>query len=136
MLPLAEKIQHLSLRNAFDVDIARATVRKLAGSRGYSLLDQVRISTAIYEIARDLIAYAGRGEITISWREDNPKYRGLVFSCNDCGLSDPTLTAKLQTGGYNSNNKLNFLSMRKLVDEFEFAMDPERGNCVTVVKWI
>ena len=90
---------------------------------GYTLLDRVRISTAIFEIARDFVVYAEQGEIVISWREDEPTRKGLTFFCHDCGQNSPKLTSKFQTGGQNSQNRLNFLSLRKLVDEFEFKKD-------------
>lgn len=130
------EIQHLSLSNAQDAIIARATVRDLAASLGYNLFDQIRISTAIYEIARDIVVYAGQGEIVITWAEDTLQRKGLRFLCHDSGLSDPRLTAMFQTGGHETHNKLNFMGLQKLVDEFSFAKDPGYGNCVTVIKWI
>ena len=135
-LPLTEEVQRLVLDNTLDPIIVRTTVRKLADSLGYSLLDQVRISTAIFEIAQDYVAYAGKGEIIVSWRKDTTQLKGLHFFCHDCGLNDPKLTTILLAGGSETHNKLNFLGLRRLVDEFTFTQDPEYGNCVTVIKWI
>ena len=57
---LTREIQRLTLCTALDAVTARALIRRLANSVGYNVLDQVRISTAIVEIARDIMAYAGR----------------------------------------------------------------------------
>ena len=133
---LTGEIERLTLQTALDAITTRALIRRLANSVGYNVLDQVRISSAIFEIARDIVAYAGRGEIIISWREDTPQRKGLHFFCHDGGLNDPRLTAMFQAGGKDTHNKLNFLGLRKLVDEFSFTKDPEHGNCVTIMKWI
>ncbi len=131
----SNELARLTLHNALDTIIARTTVRQLATTMGYSLLDRVRISTAIFEIARDFVVYAGEGEIVISWREDDLLNKGLTFLCHDCGRNNPRLAALFQTDGQDNNNKLNFMGLRKLVDEFEYRKDPDNGNCVTLVKW-
>ena len=42
---------HLALENSLDAVIARTTVRKLAAEPGFDLVEQVRIATAVFEIA-------------------------------------------------------------------------------------
>lgn len=134
--PFVEEIQRLTLHNTLDVVIARATVRKLADSQGYSLIDQVRISTAIAEVANYIVTYAGQGEIVISWRQDASGQHGLEFFCHDQGLNTPELTSILQAGGDDTGNKLNLLGLKKLVDEFEVTEDARHGNCVKLIKWM
>lgn len=133
--PSADFVKRLSLQNSLDAVIARATVRKLAASFGYSLIDQVRIATAIFEIADRIVSYAGKGEIVITWRKDDPWHQGLSFFCNDLGIGAPELTSMLQTGGDETSDKLNFLGLKRLADEFEVAANPHYGNCVTAVIW-
>jgi serine/threonine-protein kinase RsbT len=128
-------IQRLTLRKPLDAAIARTTVRGLASDLGYSLIDQVRLSTAIFEIADNIVTHAGQGEIVILWHEE-PQYKGLQFFCNDQGLHVPQLTALLQTGGGETGRNLNFLSLKQLVDEFKFTEDPKYGNCVTMAVWL
>ncbi|MEW5958014.1 MAG: hypothetical protein AB1801_09845 [Chloroflexota bacterium] len=128
------EVQRLTLHDSLDAAIARATVRKLAASFGYSLIDQGRIAAMISEIAHDLVTYAGQGEIVISWQEDNgPK--GLAFFCHDQGLAAAELTTVLQTGGAKTQDKLNLLGLRKLADEFKVTIDPKYGNCVSAIIW-
>ena len=128
-------IQRLILRKPLDAAIARTTVRGLASDLGYSLIDQVRLSTAIFEIADDIVTHAGQGEIVILWREE-PQHKGLQLFCNDQGLHAPQLTHVLQTGGDETERKLNLLSLKQLVDEFKFTEDPKYGNCVTMAVWL
>ena len=129
-------IQRLTLHKPLDAAIARTTVRELATDLGYSLIDQVRLSTAIFEIANNIVTHAGQGEIVIYWREE-AHHKGLQFYCNDQGLHAPQLTAILQqTGGDETESKLDFLSLRQLVDKFKFTEDPKYGNCVTMAVWL
>jgi serine/threonine-protein kinase RsbT len=129
-------VKRLALRKPLDVAIARTTVRRLADELGYSLINQVRLSTAIFEVADNIVAYAGQGEIIISWQED-AQHKGLQLLCNDQGLHAPELTRFFQMGGSNQNeSKLSILTPKKLVDEFEFTEDPKDGNCVKMAIWL
>jgi serine/threonine-protein kinase RsbT len=128
-------IQRLILRKPLDVAIARVTVSKLAGDLGYSLIDQERLATVIFEIVHHIVTDAGQGEIVISWYEDIRR-KGLQFFCNDLGLRNPKLTTFLQTGGNETGNNLNLLGLKRLVDKFEVTEDPKCGNCVTMAIWL
>lgn len=126
-------VQRLTLSKPYDVAIARSTVRKLADDVGYSLIDQIRISTAIFDIADHIVSYAGQGEIIIYWHEDS-QHKGLKFCCNDQGLHAPRLT-KFFSNTQPDENGSSILSPRKLVDTFEFTEDPKHGNTINMSIW-
>ena len=130
-----QELERIQLGNAFDMVLARNTVRKIADSFGFNFVDQLSIATAVFEIGSDFVAYAGRGEIVVSWCDDT-QLKGLHLTCNDCGLNNQKLTAKLQSRHSNTTNNFNRLSPKELVDEFSFTKDPVVGNCVTIIKWI
>ncbi len=133
---LSGQTHYLNLHNSLDAVIARAAVRKLADAVGYSLADQARLSSAVYEIARTIVSYAGQGQIMVSWREDDPDHKGLECCCHDRGQDAPQLTTILKAGEDSTASKLNYLSLRRLVDEYKVTKDNEHGNCVTLVKWM
>jgi len=126
-------VQRLALNKPYDVAFARSMVRKLADDVGYSLIDQVRVSTAIFYVADHIVSYAGQGEIVIYWHEDT-RHKGLRFCCNDQGLHAPKLT-KFFSNTHQSENGTSILSPRKLVDTFEFTEDPKHGNCIHMSIW-
>ncbi|MBN1217751.1 MAG: hypothetical protein JXM69_02390 [Anaerolineae bacterium] len=128
-------VQRLPLKKPLDVAIARTTVRKLADELGYSLIDQVRLSTAIFEVTDNIVTHAGQGEIDIYWREDT-QHRGLQFFCNDQGLHASKLTTALYQHSLQPNGYASALSLKNLVDEFEFTEDYKDGNCVTMAIWL
>jgi serine/threonine-protein kinase RsbT len=128
-------LHQFNLQNSLDAVIARATIRKLAASLGFSLVEQVRIATAIFEIAYNLVTYAGQGEIVISWHEADDGRAGLEFFCHDRGLRSSELTTVLQTNRPHSYSQMNLLGLRRLADKFEFKKDRHYGNSVKAVIW-
>src|SRR5215510_2325481 len=48
-----------------DIVVARQRGRALAGELGFSAVDCTFIATAISELARNIVSYAGKGEITL-----------------------------------------------------------------------
>ena len=116
----------MALKRPLDVAVARTTVRKLADELGYSLIDQVRLSTAVFEVADNIVSYAGQGEIVILW-QDNAQHKGLKFFCHDQGVHNTQLTHLFEPQ-YNKT--------QKIVDEFQFAEDVEHGNCITMAVWL
>ena len=127
-------VQRLMLNQPLDVAIARTTVRKLADALGYSLIDQVRLSSATFEIADRIVTHAGRGEIVIFWREETRR-KGLQLFCNDQGLHTSKLTTDLQSTNGKADSK-STPNLKKLVDEFELSEDPQYGICVTMTLWL
>jgi serine/threonine-protein kinase RsbT len=130
-------VERIPLNQPLDVAIARTTVRQLADDVGYSLIDQLRISSAIFEIADHIVTCAGQGEIVIFWHEDN-QHKGLKFFCNDQGLRAPKLADIFnnRNTARNETDMVSVTSSRKLVDTVEFTEDPKLGNCLNILIWL
>lgn len=118
-----------------DMVPARAEGRALAVRLGFSRTDATLIATAISEIARNIVAHVGTGEMTM-----RPLYagdrRGLVVVARDEGPGIPDLGAALEHG-YTTRNGLGLgmSGARRLMDEFEIDSAPGRGTVVTMTKW-
>ena len=61
--PSGTPLLTVSLRTEPDVVVARQRARQLARQLGFEAQDQARIATAVSEIARNTIQYAGQGRI-------------------------------------------------------------------------
>ncbi len=62
----------IEIKTQRDVIIARQAARDKAKENGFRLADQTRIATAISELTRNVIQYAGEGICTIhTLSEDN-----------------------------------------------------------------
>jgi len=119
-----------------DVVTARQKGRELAAALGFSSTDQTLVATAISEVARNIVSYAGSGQIELS-RVDDGGRRGLVIIARDQGpgITDPELAMR---DGYSTGNSLGvgLPGARRLVDEFALESSVGAGTTVTLKKWL
>lgn len=114
----------------------RDVTREIAGRLGFSGTDQVRITTAVSEVVRNIYEYAGTGEITFSLVERGRK-SGLRIVARDRGPGMPRLQEVL-SGRYVSPTGLGvgILGARALMDDFEIESAPGEGTTVRMLKWL
>jgi serine/threonine-protein kinase RsbT len=120
-----------------DADIveARRSARQLGEELGFSSTDLTLLATAISEIARNIIVYAGTGEVTLRTVVANGRL-GIEVVAQDSGpgIADLELA---QQDGYSTGAGLGLglPGARRLVDEFEIESAPGGGTVVRLVKW-
>jgi serine/threonine-protein kinase RsbT len=119
-----------------DVVKARRKGRELATTLGFSTTDQTLIATAISEIARNIVRYAGRGSVTFS-RIERQGRAGIQIVANDTGpgIADVELAMR---DGYSTGKSLGvgLPGARRLVDELEIVSSVGVGTTVTLRKWL
>jgi serine/threonine-protein kinase RsbT len=119
-----------------DVVAARQQARKLAAEVDLSGTDQTLLATAISEVARNITAYAKRGEVQLSVVHDENGRRGIRVVARDDGPGIEDIEQALQDGFSSGNGLgLGLPGARRLVDEFEIASKPGKGTTVTLIKW-
>jgi serine/threonine-protein kinase RsbT len=125
----------ISIRSEQDMVVARAEVRSLADSLGFSRTDATLIATAVSEIARNILMHAIRGEISmVPLREEN-RY-GLVVIATDSGPGIRDVTRVIESGFASTGGSgLGLPGARRLMDEFEVKSEPGEGTTVTMTKW-
>jgi serine/threonine-protein kinase RsbT len=118
-----------------DVVAARQAGRQLAETLGLPPIDLTLVATAISEVARNITAYAGRGEIVVRAVEDGRR-RGIEVLARDRGPGIPDLELALRDG-YTTGGGLGLglPGARRLMDEFAIASRPGGGTTVTMTKW-
>ncbi len=98
-------------------------------------MDLTLISTAISELARNIVLYAKRGEILLGHMHDGEK-RGISVVARDEGPGIPNVERALQDGYSTSGGLgLGLPGTRRLVDELEVVSEVGRGTTVTLKKW-
>ena len=118
-----------------DLIEARQKGRALAEQRGFASSELTLIATAISELARNIIRYAKRGEISIQIVESNPK-EGIVIVAQDAGPGIADVERALEAGYSTSGSLgLGLPGVRRIMDEFEIVSEVGRGTTVTVTKW-
>jgi serine/threonine-protein kinase RsbT len=127
----------LRLAIAADVDVvqARQHGRDLAANAGFSKGDQTVIAAAISEIARNILNYAKRGDITLGV-VNNGDRQGVVVVASDSGPGIADITRALQDGYSTSGGLgLGLPGARRLMDEFEVTSVVGQGTTITMKKW-
>jgi serine/threonine-protein kinase RsbT len=114
---------------------ARQRGRELAGHAGFTLTDLAIIATAISELARNVLSYAGRGQIAVRLLEDGTR-RGIAIEATDDGPGIANLQLAMQDGYSTSGSLgLGLPGVRRLMDEFEIKSEVGQGTRVTAKKW-
>ena len=123
---------------AIDVDIvfARQQGRALAQELGMSTSLQTMVATAISEVARNIVAYAGRGEVELTVLEDGNR-RGIEVVARDDGPGIVDVDLALMDGFSTAKGLgLGLPGARRLMDEFHLETAPGVGTTVTLRKWV
>ncbi len=118
-----------------DIVAARQSGRALAAELGFSATDSTLIATAISELARNIVSYARKGEITVKTIH-GPSRQGILVIASDDGPGIPDVLQAMRDGFSTSGSLgLGLPGVRRLMDEFQIASQPGRGTIVTVKKW-
>lgn len=118
-----------------DVVSARQKGRSLAAECGFGSGDQTVIAAAISEIARNILMYAHRGEVTFALVQ-NGERDGLVVVARDQGPGIPDIGRAMQEGYSTSHGLgLGLPGARRLMDDFEVVSKPGEGTTITLKKW-
>jgi len=118
-----------------DIVSARQQGRALALELGFSAVDSTLIATAISELARNIVSYAGTGEITLKTIQDST-WKGILIVAADDGPGIYDLRQALRDGFSTSGSLgLGLPGVKRLMDEFQIASQPGKGTRVEVKKW-
>jgi serine/threonine-protein kinase RsbT len=138
--PLMERGQqrddevHVPIRADADIVRARQAARDLASRVGFSGTELTVLATAVSEMARNIVRFAGAGEIVVEVVE-SPR-RGVRVVARDTGPGIDDIEQAL-TDGYSTYGGLGLglPGARRLMDEFAVMSEPGHGTTVTMAKW-
>lgn len=127
--------ERVAVHSDADVVIARQRGREIASLLGFSASDLALIATAISELARNIVLYAGSGEIEIGRLEQKDR-RGIIIVARDQGPGIANIAQAMRDGFSTSGGLgLGLPGVKRLMDEFEISSRPGRGTTVTVRRW-
>ncbi len=120
-----------------DVDIvtARQMGRAMAVQMGFAPSVATVVSMAISELARNIVRYAKRGEITLKPGTVNDNLC-LEIEARDEGPGIANINQAMEDG-YSTSGGLGMglPGVKRLMDEFEIVSEVGRGTTVKVRKW-
>jgi serine/threonine-protein kinase RsbT len=106
----------------------------MASTFDFGPTDLTLVATAVSEVCRNIVRFAGRGEVTIELVE--VPARGIRVTARDAGPGIADVD-RAMTDGYSTYGGLGLglPGVRRLMDDFVLASDPEHGTTVTMTKW-
>ena len=127
-------ILSVAIRRDQDVLFVRQRARDVSAFFGFPLGDTTRITTALSEVARNALEYAGGGMATFAL-ETGVSDRELVISVTDNGPGIPEADADgIQGLRSGSGMGIGISGSRKLMDRFSIARKNGSGTIVTMAK--
>jgi len=127
--------ERVALHEDADVAMARKQAREMAADQGLPRLAAEALATAVSEIARNVIAHAGAGEMSFEPAFDG-EHAGVTVIARDDGPGIEDV-ARAFRDGYSTANSLGMglSSARRLVDDFAIVSAVGTGTTVTMTKW-
>jgi len=128
-------IDRIAIDSDKGVMSARQKGRELAISLGIAGSDLTLMATAIFEIARNIVQYAGHGEIEFRSIVQEGK-RGLQIIARDSGPGIADIGEAMRDGFTTSRGMgLGLPGARRLMDDFEIFSEPGKGTTILMTKW-
>ena len=123
------------IRADVDVVVARQKIRGLVSDLGFSGSELTLIATAISEVARNIVSYAGSGEIVMRVVQRGQR-RGITVVARDKGPGIADIERAMEDGFSTSRGLgLGLPGSKRLMDEFELVSEVGRGTEITMTKW-
>ncbi|MES2208130.1 MAG: ATP-binding protein [Pseudomonadota bacterium] len=119
-----------------DVVLARQRTRQIAQLLNFDHQEQVRLATAVSELARNAFQYANGGKIEFSLADDSAETpANFMIRITDQGPGIPHIEAIL-SGQYISDTGmgLGIVGAKRLVDDLTIDSTSTRGTCIQLTK--
>lgn len=116
--------EQIKIRDEWDIIVTRSAGRDMARDLGFGSADQTRLATAISELTRNIIRYAGKGTCTIS---DISNERDLIIHVvvEDSGPGIDDIEQAMEFGFSTSEGLgAGLPGTKRLVSSFEIESKP------------
>lgn len=126
---------HVPIRTEYDIVAARHRVKEICTALDFSSGEQTLVATAVSELARNIVEYAGSGEMIIGLT-NNKNLKGILIIARDEGPGIPDIQLAMKDG-YSTSKGLGIglPGCKRIMDEFDIVSRKGHGTTVTVKKW-
>jgi serine/threonine-protein kinase RsbT len=126
---------HISINQDVNVLVASQHGRTLAAMLGFTEVGQAAVAIAISEVARNILNYAGQGDMVLCPIEQDAR-QGISVVAWDQGPGIPDVNRAMQDG-YTTGKGLGLglPGAKRLMDEFEIVSEVGKGTTIMMKKW-
>jgi serine/threonine-protein kinase RsbT len=109
--------------------------RSFATDLGFDAPAVAKVSTVVSELGRNILKYAGQGDVLLKELPGPPRGIEVVVSDRGPGIEDVEVALQdhFSSGG---TLGLGLPGVRRLADEFDIQSAPGKGTRVTFRKWL
>lgn len=130
---MSYRILTADVRFEQDIVQVRQRARQIANLLGFDSQEQTRIATAVSEIARNALKYAGGGKVEFIVEGQSPQI--FLTRISDNGPGIPNLSAVLGTDFRSQTGVgMGLAAAKRLMDEVQIDSVPDRGTVVQLIK--
>jgi len=123
------------IQSPSDILEARKKGRELAGRLGFSPAECTLITTAISELARNVVPYTRHGEIRLG-TASRMGSTGIAITVSDKGPRIRDIHRAMKEGFPTIRDLgLGLPGVKRIMDEFEMISKPRSGTSISVKKW-
>ena len=124
----------IAIRTDADIVAARQAAREVATRLGFPRTELTVIATAVSEVARNIVRFAGPGELVVEML-DKP-HPGVRITARDTGPGIDDVDLAL-SDGYSTYHGLGLglPGARRLMDELTVFSETGSGTTVIMIKW-
>ncbi len=131
---MKHSLLELELANDRDMIAARQRARQVSALLDFDAQDQVRIATAVSEVARNAVRHGGGGRIEFALEEEGGRKPALSISVADSGPGIADFETAVSGTTATGEPKLGLVTARRLMDDFEIKSAPRQGTAITLRK--
>ena len=126
----------VEIKTTEDIITSRSVAKEMAKEMGFGIVDQTKIATAISELTRNIILYAGQGRVDIKAIAAANR-KGLEIICEDQGPGIADINLAMQDGFSTSKGLgMGLPGAKRPMDEFDLQAERGKGTKVTARKWL
>ncbi len=126
----------LELANDRDMIAARQRARQVSALLDFDAQDQVRIATAVSEVARNAVRHGGGGRIEFALEEESGREAALSIGIVDHGPGIADFETAISGTTSTGEPRLGLVTARRLMDRFEIDSSAKRGTSITLRKHV
>ena len=125
----------IHIRDEHSLTVAVIEATNVAKDAGLSHIAVQQLATVTSELARNILKYAGRGQIELEKLEHKDR-KGIRLIASDCGPGiediEQAMAEHYSSGG---TLGLGLSGAKRMMDDFTVTSQPGLGTRVEAVKW-
>lgn len=123
-----------SIEREEDILAVRDRARVISSELGFTVPQQMQITTSIFELGKNILQFAGKGSITISLSSKDETLQLDIDGVDEGeGMTQEQVDELLQSN-YSNNSMRGIPAMKRMMDQVTIDSKPGNGTKVTLVK--